>query len=132
MSTASSVSVSIYPQTSSSGTLQASIYINGKNLPYVLLGTATLTANQENTVTFPLTDAQRSGVTASLGTSNWFQVGININAPGPITCYFDNFAITPLATPTPTPTSIPGAAASPDLAVSTLSGMAANFSAHMS
>ncbi len=129
MSTASSVSVSIYPQTSSSGTLQASIYINGKNLPYVLLGTATLTANQENTVTFPLTDAQRSGVTASLGTSNWFQVGININAPGPIICYFDNFAITPLATPTPTPTSIPGAAASPDLAVSTLSGMAANFSA---
>ena len=128
MSTAASVSVDIYPQTSTSGTLQASLYLNGKNLAYVALGPVTLNANQENTATFTLTDAQRAGVLASLGTGNWFQVGININSPGPITCYFDNFVITPTASAAAA-TPISGAAPSPDIAVSSLSNIAASFTA---
>ncbi len=134
MSTAGSVSVDIYPQIAAGSTVQASIYINGKNISiggqtYVVLGTVTLNANQENTATFSLTDAQRAGIVASLGTSNWFQVGININASAPVTAYLDNFTITPLVapTPTPTPTPIAGAASSPDLAVSTISNAAGSF-----
>jgi len=132
MSTASSVSVDIYPQISGGGTVQASVYINGTNIPYVLLGTVTLVPNQENSgVTFALTAAQRSGILASLGSSDYFQVGINISAPAPITVFFDNFVITPVAStaPTPTPTPIPGAASSPDIAVSTISNAGASFSA---
>jgi Immunoglobulin domain len=131
MSTASSVSVDIYPEVAAGTTVQASIYLNGTNIPYVLLGTVTLNANQENTATFPLTDAQRTGVTNSLGSGNYFQVGININSPAPITAYFDNFVITPLTapTPTPTPTPIAGAASSPEVAVTTISNAGTSFSA---
>ena len=131
MSAASSVSVDIYPQIAAGGTVQASLYINGINLPYVVLGTVTLNPNQENTATFTLTAAQRAGIVASLGTGNWFQVGINLNASGPLTAYFDNFNITPLVvpTPTPTPTPITGAAASPEVAVSTISNAGTSFSA---
>ena len=131
-STASSVSVDIYPQISGGGTVQASLYINGTNIPYVLLGTVTLVPNQENTgVAFTLTAAQRAGILASLVSGDYFQVGINISAPAPITVFFDNFVITPMAStaPTPTPTPIPGAASSPDIAVSTISNAGASFSA---
>jgi hypothetical protein len=131
LSTAASISVDIYPQIAAGNTVQASIYINGTNIPYVLLGTVTLNLNQKNTATFSLTDAQRTGIVASLGSGTYFQVGINLNAPAPITAYFDNFVITPLAapTPTPTPTSIAGAASSPDVAVSTISNAGTAFSA---
>ncbi|MGA7724332.1 MAG: immunoglobulin domain-containing protein [Opitutaceae bacterium] len=131
MSTASSVSVDIYPAIPGGGTVQASIYINGINIAYQLLGTVTLNANQENTATFPVTATQRAGILASLGSGNWFQVGININAPGPLTVYFDNFNITSTVspTPTPTPTPIAGAASSPDLAVSTLTNVGTSFTA---
>jgi hypothetical protein len=135
-STASSVSVDIYPEIAAGNSVQASIYINGSNISinggtYVLLGTVTLNPNQENTATFTLTAQERAGISASLGSGNWFQVGININATAPLTVYFDNFTITPLAapTPTPTPTPIAGAASSPDLAVSTISNAGASFSA---
>ncbi len=131
LSAAASVSVDIYPQIAAGSMVQASIYINGINIPYVLLGTVTLNPNQENTATFTLTDAQRSGILASLGSGNWFQVGINISAPAPITVYFDNFIITPLVapTPTPTPTPIAGAASSPDIAVTSITNAGASFSA---
>jgi hypothetical protein len=132
LSTAASVSLDIYPVIAAGNTVQASVYINGIHQPYALLGTVTLTANQENTaVTFPITDAQRAGILQSLGTGNWFQVGININAPSPITVYFDNFVITPMAgsAPTPTPISIAGAASSPDVAESTISNAGPTFSA---
>ncbi len=132
LSTAASISLDIYPQVAAGTTVQASVYINGTNIPYVLLGSGlvTLNANQENTVTLPLTDSQRSGIVASLPSGDYFQVGININSPAPLTAYLDNFIITPLApTPTPTPTPIPGAASSADVAVSTISGVAATFSA---
>ncbi len=129
LSTAASVSVDIYPQIVAAGPLQASLYLNGKNLNYVALGAVTLTPNQENTATFTLTDAQRAGVLASLGTGNWFQVGINIQAPGPLTCYFDNFAITPVAGSGSSSTPIAGAASSPDIAVSSISNAGASFPA---
>ncbi|HEY5079598.1 MAG TPA: immunoglobulin domain-containing protein, partial [Opitutaceae bacterium] len=131
LSTASSIAVDIFPQVAAGSTVQASVYINGINIPYVLLGTVTLNVNQENTATFPLTAAQRTGIAASLGSGDWFQVGININSPAPITAYFDNFVITPLVapTPTPTPTPIPGAASSPDVAITTISNAGPAFSA---
>ncbi|HEY1791784.1 MAG TPA: immunoglobulin domain-containing protein [Opitutaceae bacterium] len=131
MSTADSVSLDIYPQVAAGTTVQASIYINGTSIPYVLLGTATLNVNQENTVTFPVTSAQRAGVLSSLATGNYFQVGINIDSPVALTAFLDNFVVTPVAgsSPTPTPTPIAGAAASPDIAVSTISNAGASFSA---
>ncbi len=131
MSTASSVSVDIYPQVAAGNTVQASIYINGTNISYALLGTVTLNSNQENTATFPVTAAQRAGILASLASGDYFQVGINIDSPVPLTVYFDNFTITSSATPTPTPTPtpIPGAASSPDVAVTTISNAGATFSA---
>jgi hypothetical protein len=131
LTTASSVSVDIYPQVAAGNTVQASFYINGTNIPYVLLGTVTLNANQENTATFSLTDAQRAGIQSSLVSGDYFQVGININSPVPLTAYFDNFTITPLTspTPTPTPTPIAGAASSPDVAVTAISNAGATFSA---
>jgi hypothetical protein len=132
LSTAASVSLDVYPVITGASSVDVSVYINGKNLPYVVLGTVTVTANQENTsVTFPINDQQRAGIAASLGTGNWFQVGININAPAPITAYFDNFIITPTAgsAPTPTPVMIAGAASSPDIAVSTISNAGPTFSA---
>ena len=82
-SAASSVSVDIYPKIAAGNTVQASIYINGINIPYALLGTVTLNPNQENTATFTLTDAQRAGILASLGSGNWFQVGNQHKRPGP-------------------------------------------------
>jgi hypothetical protein len=121
--------VDIYPQIAAGSTVQASIYINGNNIPYALLGTVTLNVNQENTATFNLTSAQRTGIAASLGSGNYFQVGININAPAPITVYFDNFTITPAAATTPTPTPVPGGASSPDVAVTSISNAGPAFSA---
>ncbi len=131
LTTASSISLDIFPQVAAGTTVQASIYINGTSISYVLLATVTLNANQENTVSFPLTDSQRSGIQASLVSGAYFQVGININSPAPLTVYFDNFTITPLVapTPTPTPTPIAGAASSPDVAVSSISNAGATFSA---
>jgi hypothetical protein len=132
ISTASSVTMDVYPQITGGGTVQVSFYINGTNIPYVLVGsTVTLNANQENTVTFALTDSQRAGVLASLASGDYFQVGININAAAPLTVYFDNFVITqlPSTAPTPTPTPIAGAASSPDLAVSTITNAGTTFSA---
>jgi hypothetical protein len=131
LSTASSVSVDIFPQVAAGTTVQASIYINGTHIPYVLLGTVTLNANQENTANFALTAGQRSGILASMVSGDYFQVGININSPAPLTAFFDNLTITPLAapTPTPTPTPIAGAASSPDVAVSAISNAGATFSA---
>jgi Ig-like domain-containing protein len=131
LTTAASVSLDIFPQVASGTTVQASIYINGTNIPYALLATVNLNANQENTANFPLTDAQRSGIQASLVSGAYFQVGININSPVPLTVYFDNFTITPLVapTPTPTPTPIAGAASSPDVAVSAISNAGPTFSA---
>jgi hypothetical protein len=131
-STAASVSVDIYPEVAAGTSVQVSLYINGTNIPYVLLGTGlvTLNANQENTVTFPLTDSQRAGIVASLPNTDYFQVGLNINSPVPVTVYFDNLVITPLvAAPAPTPTPIPGAASSGDVAVSTISNAGTSFSA---
>jgi len=129
-STAASVSVDIYPQISGGGTVQASLYINGTNIAYTLLGTVTLVPNQENNgVTFTLSSAQRAGILASLASGDYFQVGINISAPAPITVYFDNLVITPISTTAPTPTPIAGAASSPDIAVSTISNAGASFSA---
>jgi hypothetical protein len=129
-STASSVSFDVYP-VASGGTAAASVYINGINIPYAELTPVSLNLNQGNTVTFSLTPAQRAGILASLGSGNWFQAGININATNAITVYLDNFTITPLAapTPTPTPTPIVGAATSPDVAVSSISNAAASFTA---
>lgn len=127
-SNAASVSVDIYPQIAAGSTVQASIYINGNNIPYALLGTVTLNVNQENTATFNLTSAQRTGIAASLGSGNYFQVGININAPAPITVYFDNFTITPAST-APAPTPVPGGASSPDVAVTSISNAGPTFSA---
>ena len=131
MSTAASVSLDVFPQVAAGNTVQVSFYINGTNIPYVLLGTGlvTLNANQENTVTFPLTDSQRAGIAASLGGSSYFQVGININSPAPITVYFDKFSITSNAGSTPAPTPVPGGASSPDVAVSTITNAGPTFSA---
>jgi hypothetical protein len=132
LSTAASVTLDVLPQMTGAGTVQVSLYINGTNIPYVLVGAAqTLNVNQENTVTFPLTDAMRAGIVASLVSGDYFQTGININAPAPLTVYFDNFVITPQASSTsaPTPTPIPGAASSPDLAVSTQTGVGPTFTA---
>jgi hypothetical protein len=131
LSTASSVSVDILPQVAAGNTVQASLYINGTNISYVLLGTVTLSSNQENTETFPVTAAQRAGILASLASGDYFQVGININSPAPITVYFDNFTITSTVapTPTPTPTPIAGAASSPDVAVTMISNAGPAFSA---
>jgi hypothetical protein len=131
MSTASSVSMDIFPQISGGGTVQASFYINGTVGGYVLVGSAvTLNANQENTVTFTMTSADRANVLASLASGDYFQVGININAPAPLTVYFDNFVITPIETTAPTtPTTIAGAASSPDLAVTTITNAGPSFSA---
>ena len=133
ISTASSVSFDVFPQVSGGGTVQVSFYINGTNIPYALVGggALTLNANQENTVTFTLTDADRTGVTASLASGDYFQVGINIQAAAPLTVYFDNFVITPMASSgsAPAPTMIAGAASSPDVAVSTITNAAASFSA---
>jgi hypothetical protein len=132
LSTASSVSFNVYPaMTASGGTAQVSIYINGINIPYAEITPVNLVLNQENSVTFSLTPAQRAGILASLGTGDWFQIGININASNPLTVYFDNFQVTPIVTPTPTPTPTPitGAATSPDIAVSTISNAAATFTA---
>ena len=132
LTTASSVSLDIYPQVAAGTTVQASIYINGTNITYTLLGTVTLNDNQENTaVTFPLTAAQRSGIQASLASGDYFQVGININSPVATTVYFDNFTITAMAgSSTPTsPTTIAGAASSPDVAVTTITNAGPTFSA---
>jgi hypothetical protein len=131
MSTAASVSIDIYPQVAAGNTVQASFYINGTNIPYVLLGPVTavnLNANQKNTVTFTLTDAQRAGIAASLGGSNYFQVGININSPVPITAYFDKFSITSNSSSSSAPV-VPGGASSPDVAVTSISNAAASFTA---
>ncbi len=132
MSTAASVSLDVYPQGTGGGTLQVSFYINGTNIPYARLGPTsyvTLNPNQENTVTFTLTDAQRAGIAASLGSGKYFQVGININAAAPLTVYFDKFSITQNASSAPTPTPVPGGASSPDVAVSSISNAGATFSA---
>lgn len=130
MSTASSVSFDVYPQISGGGAVTVSLYVNGTNIPYTLVGTAqTLNANQENTVTFSLTDAQRSGLAASLTTGDYTQVGINVTSAAPLTVYFDKFAITPIASATSAPTPIAGAASSPDVAVTTLSGAGPTFTA---
>jgi hypothetical protein len=130
LSTASSVSFDVYP-VASGGTVAASIYINGINILYAELTPVNLNLNQENTVTFTLTAAQRAGILASLGSGNWFQVGIDINSTNAVTVYLDNFqvqsAVAP--TPTPTPTPIVGAATSPDIAVSSLSNAGASFTA---
>jgi hypothetical protein len=131
LSTAASVSIDIYPQVAAGNTVQASFYINGTNIPYVLLGpvtSVTLNSNQENTVTFTLTDAQRAGILASLGGSSYFQVGININSPAPLTVYFDKFSITSNAPATPA-APIAGAASSPDIAVTSISNAGTAFSA---
>ena len=130
LSTASSVSFDIYPQ-ASGGTAAVSVYLNGSStsLPYTELTPVSLKLNQENTVSFPITAAQRAGILASLGSGNYMQIGINVNSTNAITVYLDNFQITSVAAPTPTPTPIPGAATSPDLAVSTISNAGASFSA---
>jgi hypothetical protein len=130
LSTASSVSFDIYP-VATGGTVAASVYINGTNQAYTELTPVTLNLNQENTVTFPITAAQRAGILASLGSSNYMQIGINVNTQTPITVYLDNFQVQSAAapTPTPTPTPIAGAASSPDIAVSTISNAAASFTA---
>jgi len=138
MGGAASVTMNIYPQVGTGGdpAPQVSLYVNGSDrtdLNYQLLssstGTAiTLSPNQENTVTFTLTAAQRAGFLASTA---WCQAGINIESQSPINVYFDNIVVTPLATPTPTPTPTPlaGAASSPDIAVSTLTTAGPSFSA---
>jgi hypothetical protein len=131
MSTAASVSFDVFPQVAAGTAVQASFYINGTNIPYVLLGpttAVTLNANQENTVTFTLTDAQRAGIAASLGGSNYFQVGININSPAPLTVFFDKFTITSNAPAAPA-APVPGGASSPDVAVSSISNAGTTFSA---
>jgi hypothetical protein len=131
MSTAASISLDVFPQVAAGTTVQVSFYINGTNCPYALLGPTnqvTLNANQENTVTFTLTDAQRAAIAASLGGSNYFQVGININSPAALTVFFDNFTITSNAPATPA-APVPGGASSPDIAVSTISNAGTTFSA---
>ncbi len=128
LSTASSVSFDIYP-VASAGTAAASIYINGISIPYAEITPVSLVLNQENSVTFALTAAQRTGIASSIATG-WFQIGINVNASNPITVYLDNFEVASVSpSPTPTPTPIPGAATSPDVAVSSLSNAAASFTA---
>jgi hypothetical protein len=131
MSTASSVSFDVYPQITGGGTVQTSFYINGTVGGYVLVGSAvTLNANQENTVTFTLTSAERANILASLASGDYFQVGINIQSAAPLTVYFDNFVITPMAPTAPSaPPAISGAASSPDLAVSTITNAGTSFSA---
>jgi len=128
LSTASSVSFDIYPQ-ASGGTAAVSVYLNGTGIPYVELTPVNLNLNQENTVTFNITAAQRAGISASLGSGDYCQIGINVNATNAITAYLDNFQITSVAAPTPTPTPIPGAASSPDVAVTTISNAGASFTA---
>ena len=131
MSTAASVSFDVYPQVAAGTTVQTSFYINGTNIPYVLLGPTaqvTLTPNQSTTVTFTLTDAQRASIAASLGSGNYFQVGININSPVPLTVYFDKLTITSNAPATP-PAVVPGGASSPDVAVSAISNAGTSFTA---
>jgi len=128
LSTASSVSFDIFPQ-ATGGTAAASVYINGTSIPYAELTPVNLNLNQENTVTFDISAAQRAGLLASLGSGDYCQIGINVNATNAITVYLDNFRITSVAAPTPTPTPIPGAATSPDLAVSTISNAGTSFSA---
>ncbi len=131
MSTAASVSFDVYPQVVAGNTVQASFYINGTNIPYALLGPVTavnLNANQQNTVTFTLTDAQRAGIAASLGGSNYFQVGINITSPAALTVFFDKFTITSTVPSTPA-APVPGGASSPDVAVASISNAGTTFSA---
>ena len=130
LSTASSVSFNIYP-IASGGTAAVSVYINGTNLTYTELTPVNLNLNQENTVTFSITAAQRTAILASLASGDYMQIGININTSNPIAVYLDNFQVASAATPTPTPTPtpIPGAASSPDVAVSALSNAGATFTA---
>jgi hypothetical protein len=130
LSTASSVSFDIYPQTSG-GPVAVSIYLNGTNLSYTELTPVNLNLNQENSVSFPITSAQRAAIVSSIASGDYMQIGINVNCSSPTTVYLDNFQVQSAATPTPTPTPTPiaGAASSPDVAVSSISNAGATFTA---
>ena len=130
LETATSVSYDIYPVvTGASGTASVNFYINGSTGGYQLLAATDVpvTLNQENTVTFPITAAQRTSIAAS---STYFQTGIVINSNGPTTAYIDNFVATyPVLNPTPTPTPVPTPPpGSTDVQTSTITNAAASFS----
>jgi hypothetical protein len=129
LSTAQTIMLKIFPSESGTGAYaNATIYFNGSGFTaYYAFPVQSLTLNQENSLSFTLTDAQRASIAASIGTGLFFQVGIIIQANNPITNYFDAFAVTTGSGSSSTPA--PASTAAEDVAVTTLSNPGATFSA---
>jgi Immunoglobulin domain len=128
LSTAQTISFDILPMETGSAVVNATLYFNGTGFTaYYAFPLKALMPNQENTVSVTLTDAERASIVASLGTGQFFQVGLIIQASNPLTAYLDNFTATYAASSAPSAPVSPTAAE--DVAVTSLSGVGTSFSA---